>query len=166
MNLTRLLVLIGGVCLFATFSPSRPETQKHSTVSTENPNTNNCAECIKDHHTKEVRARGTRATTGVESPNSPATIVVSKNNHYVEPPAQLGDGHALNVKLDAPGKILYLQSFACNTSKVCNYQCISGASCEWTHQVEVLRLSDTEWLWVGWSNSGDNCQLSFTIHYL
>ena len=47
------------------------------------------------------------------TPSSPITIVASKNNHYVRPPVQLGEGHMLNVFLSAPGRITRIDPFGC-----------------------------------------------------
>lgn len=121
--------------------------------SAQTENKTKCEECLKDDHSKEVKA--TKKKPPHENQHSPLVIVVSKNDHYVVPPVVLGDGHELNVELVAPGKILSVEP----------YQCTAGTSCGWTHEVTITRLTDNKWLWVGWSNSGDNCQLKFTVHY-
>jgi hypothetical protein len=82
------------------------------------------------------------------------TVEASKNDHYVQPPVVLGDGHMLQVILQAPGAITSVDPFRCD-----------GLGCGWTHHYEYRKLTDNVWAWIGWSNSGQNCLLSFTVHY-
>src|SRR4051812_26748342 len=92
------------------------------------------------------------------APKSPVKIVVQKNNSYVHPPVVLGGGHALNVLLTAPpGTSITRASWS---------GCV-GLGCGWTHELDKppqpTRLDDQHWLWTGWSNSGQNCELEFSI---
>jgi hypothetical protein len=124
-----------------------------------------CSECLKDNHAKEVRPSDMNAAAA-DAPGSPITVLADKNGSYIIPGIILGDGHELKVDLNVPAgrKIVSLDKFQCDTSKVCNYDCTS-TGCGWTHQVEVTRLADNHWAWIGWSNSGQNCQLRFVVHY-
>src|SRR5260370_35180129 len=94
---------------------------------------------------------------GADGPGSPITVLADKNASYVIPAIVLGDGHELKVDLNVPAgrKIVSLDKFPCDTSAVCNYDCTS-TGCGWTHQVEVMRLTDNHWAWIGWSNSSQN----------
>ena len=57
---------------------------------------------------------------------------------------------------------------------IVNYNCI-GNVCGWVHpcdanfcsghDVPVELVGNGNAIWWGWSNSGDNCVLDFTIHY-
>src|SRR5579864_4890324 len=70
------------------------KTSKKSKVTLpQDWNTTNCDECVKDAHAKEVKITVKKAVAG-ESPQSPLSFDVSKNGHYIQPPAVLGDGHA------------------------------------------------------------------------
>jgi hypothetical protein len=94
------------------------------------------------------------ATKATQAVSSPITIEAQKNDSYVSPPVVLGDGHMLQVILHAPGKITSIDPFRCD-----------GLGCGWTHHYEYRKLSDDTWAWIGWSNSGQNCLLSFTVHF-
>ncbi|MFZ0521649.1 MAG: hypothetical protein WAN14_06210 [Candidatus Acidiferrales bacterium] len=73
-----------------------------------------------------------------------------KNKQYVQPPVKAGDnGHLLD------------------------YDCI-GSPCGWVHPCDAaqcnghdipVELKGNDAIWWGWSNSGDNCVLVFTVHY-
>lgn len=86
-----------------------------------------------------------------------------KNRQYVDPPVKAGDnGHLLEVNLHESGTI----------SSV-DYDCI-GTPCGWVHPCDAaqcnghdipVELKGNDAIWWGWSNSGDNCVLVFTVHY-
>lgn len=171
-----ILIVLFGVSLLFSFhvkhavaapqaTPASPPSKKaKKTTLPTDWDKNNCDECVKDAHAKEVTVKVKKTLAG-ENPNSPISFDVSKNLRYVQPPAALGDGHAVSIDLVAPGKILSVDPYPCVTSRVCNYQVLAGTGCGWTHQVELLRDTDNKWVWVGWSNSGENCFMRFTIHY-
>lgn len=89
---------------------------------------------------------------------------VEKNNAYVHPEVKAGDnGHLLRVDFHVAGNITAV-----------DYNCI-GNVCGWVHpcdasgcsghDVPVEFVGNGDAIWWGWSNSGDNCVLDFTIHY-
>ncbi len=88
---------------------------------------------------------------------------VNKNDRYVQPPVKAGDnGHLLRVDLHAPGTITSV-----------DYDCI-GSPCGWVHPCDQaqcaghsvpVELNGNDAIWWGWSNSGDNCVLVFTVNY-
>lgn len=91
-------------------------------------------------------------------------IQVEKRDHYIHPLVAAGDGgYMLRVHLPAPGIIDSI-----------DYSCV-GAACGFVHQcpdacggnypTAYVKDSDSEWSWYGWSNSGADCILIFTIHY-
>lgn len=94
------------------------------------------------------------------------TIVkqVNKNDCYIQPNVPAGDGgYMLRVQLDAPG-IIDSVAYACE-GKACGwvYQCPGG--CGGNYPSTYVHESAERWSWYGWSNSGDNCVLIFTIQY-
>jgi hypothetical protein len=109
------------------------------------PDHTNCPECVKDDADKKERSRVGAA--GV------ITQDFSKNDYYVQPPAPLGDGHALKVVMTAPGNIV-------SVTRGCY-----GGGCGWTHDVTYQNMGTKTVTWIGWSNTGTNCILSFTITY-
>ena len=86
-----------------------------------------------------------------------------KNKQYVQPPVKAGDnGHLLEVNLHESGTITSV-----------DYDCI-GSPCGWVHPCDAaqcnghdipVELKGNDAIWWGWSNSGDNCVLVFTVHY-
>jgi hypothetical protein len=88
---------------------------------------------------------------------------VEKNTAYVQPPVKAGDnGHLLRVDLSAPSTITSV-----------DYDCI-GSPCGWVHPCDAaqckghdvpVELKGNDAIWWGWSNSGDNCVLVFTVNY-
>lgn len=109
------------------------------------PDKTNCPECIKDNGDKRERERFRAAGT--------ITKDFSKNLYYIQPPVPLGEGHALKVDLTAPGNIVAV-------SRGCY-----GEGCGWTHDVTYQNMGAKTVTWIGWSNSGANCILTFTITY-
>jgi hypothetical protein len=125
-----------------------------------------CAVCLKDDHTKEVE-QSAMDPKAADAPGSPITVLADKNASYVDPPIPLGDGHELKVELVVPAgkKITSLDKFPCaDGGSPCNYEC-KDDTCRWTHQSEIIRLTDNRWAWIGWSNTGRNHQLKFVVHY-
>ena len=116
----------------------------------------NCPTCVKDTPGKSFRV--------VENPNSPIYFHRDKNSSYHQPGIPAGDnGHLLQVDLTAPGKIF-------NVVQDCH-----GRACGWTHgcesgwcaghNVPVEYHNNNTATWWGWSNSGDNAELIFIVHY-
>ena len=87
------------------------------------------------------------------------TLHFSKNNIYIIPPVVLGDGHMLQAILHAPGRITQLQDFGGP-----HFRC-EGLGCGYTHEVKIQPLTPETWAWIGWSNSGQNCELYFTVSF-
>jgi hypothetical protein len=95
-------------------------------------------------------------------PRASAKYEFEKNKMYVQPPVKAGDnGHLLRVDLSAPTKITSV-----------DYDCI-GSPCGWVHPCDgaqcnghdvPVELKGTAAIWWGWSNSGDNCVLVFTVN--
>jgi hypothetical protein len=92
------------------------------------------------------------------------TTQVNKNSHYIQPKVPAGDnGYMLRVQLEAPGTIDDI-TYACE-----------GTACGWVHQCPdscggsypstYVKDSPSSWSWYGWSNSGADCVLIFTIQY-
>jgi hypothetical protein len=100
---------------------------------------------------------------GAMSPRPSAKHEFEKNRMYVQPPVKAGDnGHLLRVDLSAPTTITSV-----------DYDCI-GSPCGWVHPCDAtqcnghdvpVELKGTDAIWWGWSNSGDNCVLVFTVNY-
>ncbi len=107
------------------------------------PEKTNCPDCVKDNADKKEQKR--LAATSV------ITQDFSKNEHYVQPPVPLGDGHALKIELTAPGNIV-------SVSRGC-----IGGGCGWTHDMTYQNIGTKTVTWIGWSNAGTNCILTFTI---
>jgi len=122
-----------------------------------NEKATNCAECVKDSPNKKSLAV-------VENPNSPSYFHIDKNSAYHIPPIPAGDGgHLLQVNLTAPGTIISVvqdcHGYPCGWIWGCN-----GATCQ-GHNVPVEYHGDSTAIWWGWSNSGDNAELVFIVHY-
>src|ERR1017187_3865181 len=94
-------------------------------------------------------------------------ITRQKNDCYFIPTKGCiaGDGAVLHVEIEAPGTI---QNVVMSKT--------IGGPCDWTHpcdgrfcpapyQEEYLTQSGNHWSWYGWSNSGDDCTLTFTVSY-
>jgi hypothetical protein len=102
-------------------------------------------------------------TTAGAKPTPSAKHEFEKNQMYVHPTVKAGDnGHLLRVDLSAPAAI-----------KSVDYDCI-GNPCGWVHPCDAaqssghdvpVELKGTDAIWWGWSNSGDNCVLVFTVNY-
>lgn len=93
------------------------------------------------------------------------TVNRNKNDSYQQPPTPAGDGgHLLRVDLDAPGQISSVK-FSCE-GKSCGWvhECPDGGACGGSYP-NAVEYRGTKATWFGWSNSGDNCVLIFTIDY-
>jgi hypothetical protein len=96
-------------------------------------------------------------------PQQVAKHEFQKNDQYVQPPVKAGDnGHLLRIDLREAGNITRV-----------DYDCI-GNPCGWVHPCDgaqckghdvPVELKGNEAIWWGWTNSGDNCVLVFTVHY-
>ena len=129
--------------LAAAQTSASPSTSAASSGYVDDGKTN-CPECIKDDAQK--RAQGSKVGGVI-------TKDFNKNVSYVLPPIVLGDGHALKIDLTAPGNIVQV-------TRSC-----MGPACGWTHDVTYQNVGTPKVTWIGWSNSGDNCLLTFTITY-
>jgi hypothetical protein len=90
---------------------------------------------------------------------------VNKNDVYVQPKVKAGDnGHLLRVDFTVGGHAVTGVDYNCIGS-VCGWvhPCDAG-NCS-GHDVPVELVGDGTAIWWGWSNSGDNCVLDFTVHY-
>ncbi len=126
-----------------------------------NSGATNCPECLKDTPATPRRAKPAFAT---ENPNSPAYYHRDKNTSYHMPPIKAGDnGHLLEVDLTAPGTIFDVvydcHGHPCGWVHPCD-----GAQCV-GHNVPVEYHNNNTATWWGWSNSGDNAELVFIVHY-
>jgi hypothetical protein len=137
------LVPVHNIRLFAQQNSGAAAPQKCLLAQPTDYDGTNCPECVKDN----AQRRG--------GPVEVVTRDFSKNQYYVQPPVVLGDGHALRIDLAVPtGRKIT------NVSRSCY-----GPSCGWTHDVVYQNLGTSTATWIGWSNSGDNCILTFTIWY-
>ena len=94
------------------------------------------------------------------------SIQRSKNDCYIHPPVPAGDGgDMLKVTLDAPGIIDSIQ-YSCE-GHPCGWvhECPDGGQCGGSYPSAYVHDSPSQWSWYGWTNSGDNCELIFTINY-
>jgi hypothetical protein len=90
---------------------------------------------------------------------------VEKNNAYVQPPVKAGDnGHLLRVNFSVPGGNITAVDYNC-IGNVCGWVHPCDANFCSGHDVPVELVGNGDAIWWGWSNSGDNCVLDFTIHY-
>ena len=90
---------------------------------------------------------------------------VNKNDVYVQPPVKAGDGgHLLRVDFSVPGGNITAVDYNC-IGNVCGWVHACDASTCSGHDVPVELVGNGTAIWWGWSNSGDNCVLDFTIHY-
>jgi hypothetical protein len=98
------------------------------------------------------------------SPDNTIKQQFNKNDEYVQPPVKAGDG----------GNLLRVDFKLGHNITAVDYNCL-GAPCGWTHpcdgaqckghDVPVELVGNGDAIWWGWSNSGDNCVLDFTVHY-
>jgi hypothetical protein len=120
------------------------------------PDKTNCPECLKDVAPKDGRP--------VENPNSPAYYHIDKNNAYHLPATPAGDhGHLLEVDLTAPGLIISVEQ-DCH-GNVCPW--IHGCTAGWCsgHNVPMEYHGNNTAIWWGFTNSADNAELVFIVHY-
>jgi hypothetical protein len=88
-----------------------------------------------------------------------------KNSQYVSPTVKAGDsGALLRVDLSVPGKQVKTVDFDCLGNPCGWVHACDGAQCK-GRDVPVEIVGDGTAIWWGWTNSGDNCVLIFTIHY-
>lgn len=141
----------------------QPETQNKAHVfncgelSNQLPKDNNCSDCVKDHPlNNDLVVR--------ENEHSPMYVHLDKNHAYHLPPIKAGDnGHLLMVNLVAPGRIISVVQ-DCH-GNVCGWvHPCDGVQCA-GHNIPIEYHGDNTAIWWGWSNSGDNAELVFTIHY-
>lgn len=99
------------------------------------------------------------------APLNTTTVNRNKNDSYQQPPTPAGDGgHLLRVDLDAPGTISSVK-FSCE-GKSCGWvhECPDGGACGGSYP-NAVEYRGNKATWFGWSNSGDNCVLIFTIDH-
>lgn len=88
-----------------------------------------------------------------------------KNNQYVVPTVKAGDnGALLRVDLSVTGKQITSVDYDCLGNPCGWVHPCDGAQCK-GHDVPIELIGDGTAIWWGWTNSGDNCVLVFTIHY-
>ena len=88
-----------------------------------------------------------------------------KNNQYVQPGIKAGDnGHLLRVDLAVSGKQITSVDYNCLGNPCGWVHPCDGDQCK-GHDIPVELVGDGTAIWWGWSNSGDNCELIFTVYY-
>jgi hypothetical protein len=104
-------------------------------------------------------------TTAATSAQQTVKQEFDKNAQYVQPPVKAGDnGNLLRVNLAVSGKRVTSVDYDCLGNPCGWVHPCDGAQCK-GHDVPVELVGDGTAIWWGWSNSGDNCVLVFTIHY-
>jgi hypothetical protein len=115
-------------------------------------------------------ATGGNGESGADSPGSPLTKSVSKNQSFVMPldDAQINGGYLLRVSLKVPSGQIGRVEFSCEGKDVCAhvFACPATDRCGPNHQAGVTYDGD-EATWWGWTDAGmaDDAFLKFKIHF-